>query len=64
MDEFNSLRSYPESLKLKDINPVKYDLMSLRKVNTKFGNSVTAKSDDEEKEYYLAKNMMSFLSRQ
>ena len=55
MDEFNSLRRYPKTLKLKDLNPGTYDMISLRKINTKFGNSVIAKLDDEEKEYYLAK---------
>ena len=53
MDEFNSLRSYPKALKLKDLNPGKYDLISLRNVSTKFGNSVITKLDDEE--YYLVK---------
>ena len=37
------------------MGPGKYDLISLRKVNTKFGNFVIAKLDGEEKEYYLAK---------
>ena len=54
MDEINSLRTYPETLKLKDINSGKYDLISLGKVNITFGNSVIEKLDDKEKEYYLA----------
>ena len=48
MDEFNSHRKYPKTLKLKDLNPGKYDLTSLRKVSTKFGNFVMVKLDDEE----------------
>ena len=30
-------------------------ILFLRKVNTKFGNQVSSKLDDEEKGYYLAK---------
>ena len=49
MDEFSNLRSYPKTLTLKTLIPGKYDLTFLRKVNTKFGNSVIVKSDNEEK---------------
>ena len=47
MDEIKSLRKYPKNLKLKDLNHGKYDLISLRKVNTKFGDSVIVKLDYE-----------------
>ena len=55
MDEIKSLRKYPKTLKLKDLNHGKYDLISLRKVNTKFGDSVIVKLDYEE--HYIAKNI-------
>ena len=56
MEEFNRLRGYPKTFKLIDLCPGNYDLISLRKIKSKYGDSVIVKLDveDEEKEYYLA----------
>ena len=48
-------RSDSDTFKLKDLNPGKYNLILLRKINTKFGYCVIAKLfvDVEGKEHFL-----------
>lgn len=58
MEEFNSLRSDSPIFKLKDLKPGKYKLISLRKIKTKYGDSVVVKITvelNEVKEYFLKK---------
>lgn len=59
MEEFNKLSKNPGTLKLKDLKPGSYPLISLRKITTKYGDSTIAKlqlkNEEYPKEYYLAK---------
>ena len=57
MDEFNRCCGYPKILKLRELTPGKYELISLRKIKTVYGDCVIAKLDvyDDEIEYFLAK---------
>ena len=55
MKVFFKLGIYPKTLKLKDLNPGIYNLISLRKIQTKKGVPCIANLDvnDEGQEYFL-----------
>ena len=57
MDEFNRLGNYSKTLKLKELKEGIYNLISLRKIQTKYGDACVVKLDvdDVEKEYFLKK---------
>ena len=57
MEEFSRLRHHPETFKFKDLKSGKYNLVSLRKISTKFGYCVFVKLcvDIQEKKNLLRK---------
>lgn len=63
MEAFNSLRSFSETFKLKDLEPGKYRLILLGKIETKYGNTMIARLDinDEEKTFILQNVLQNFL---
>ena len=65
MGEFNNLECYPKTLKLKDLNPGKHNLILMRKIQTKCGDSCIVKLEVNggEKEYYLKKVIEIYLKK-